>query len=71
METIIKILIVILFLTVVLNLFRAMFSMLKQDSERLPMSHYIGKRLWFSAAIIVVLLLCLMFGLIEPNTRPY
>jgi len=67
----VKVLIVILFLTIVVNLFRAMFSMLKQDPNRPPMSHFIGKRLLFSAILIIVLLLSLVFGWIQPNPRPY
>jgi magnesium-transporting ATPase (P-type) len=71
MTTVIKILLVLLFLTVVVNLFRAMFSMLKQNPECPPMSHFIGKRLVFSVAIVVILFICLLFGWIEPNSRPY
>jgi putative copper export protein len=67
----IKILLVLLLIFIAFNLFRAMFSMLKQDEERLPMSVYIGRRLIWSVAVIVILLLCLMFGIIQPNPRPY
>jgi len=71
MTLVIKIAIVILFITIVFNLFRAMFSMMKQDPNKPPMSHYIGRRLLFSAALIIILVLSLAFGLIEPNPRPY
>ena len=67
----IKITILVLFFSVVFNLFRAMFSMMKQDPNKPPMSHYIGRRLLFSAALIIILVLSLAFGLIEPNPRPY
>ena len=71
MTLVIKLAIVILFITVVVNLFRAMFSMLNQDPNKPPMSHFIGRRLLYSAALIIILVLSLAFGLIEPNTRPY
>jgi len=71
MTLVIKITIIVLFITVVFNLFRAMFSMLKQDPNRPPMSHFIGRRLLYTAALIIILVLSLAFGLIEPNTRPY
>jgi len=71
MTLVIKITILVLFITVVFNLFRAMFSMLKQDPNRPPMSHFIGRRLLYTAALIIILVLSLAFGLIEPNTRPY
>ena len=71
MTLVIKLAIVILFITVVINLFRAMFTMLKQDPNKPPMSHFIGRRLLYTAALIIILVLSLAFGLIEPNPRPY
>jgi len=71
MTLVIKLAIVILFITVVVNLFRAMFTMLKQDPNKPPMSHFIGRRLLYTAALIIILVLSLAFGLIEPNPRPY
>lgn len=71
MTLVIKIVAVILLLIIIFNLFRAMFSMLKQDPNKPPMSHYIGQRLKYTVALIVLLLLCLAFGIITPNPRPY
>jgi hypothetical protein len=71
MTVTIKIFIVLLLFFIIFNLFSAMFSMLKQDPNRPPMSHFIGRRLIWSVALIVVLLLCLALGIIQPNTRPY
>ncbi|RKF13332.1 DUF2909 family protein [Alginatibacterium sediminis] len=64
-----KLLIALLLLFVIVNLGLAMRGML--NPSKLPMSHYIGRRLWFSAAIIALILLALATGLIQPNPRPY
>ncbi|MDC2889779.1 DUF2909 domain-containing protein [Psychrosphaera sp. 1_MG-2023] len=71
MPLVIKIIAVALLLLIIFNLFRAMFSMLKQDPNRPPMSYFIGLRLKFTVALIVLLLCCLAFGVITPNPRPY
>lgn len=52
------------------NLGRALFILIKGE-KNLPMSHYLGKRVLFSAAVIVILLVLLGTGLITPNPRPY
>lgn len=67
----IKVIAVILLLLIIFNLFRALFSMLKQDPNRPPMSYFIGLRLKFTAALLLLLILCLAFGVITPNARPY
>ncbi|MFT6976909.1 MAG: hypothetical protein ACJASB_001968 [Shewanella psychromarinicola] len=36
-----------------------------------PMSHFLGRRVLFSIAVIVVLLVALGLGYIQPNPRPY
>lgn len=71
MAILVKILIVLLLVTILFNLFKAMTVMLKNDPKRAVMSHYIGKRLFFSVALILLLLLALALGIIEPNARPY
>jgi|TARA_R110001583_G_scaffold37923_4_gene122782 hypothetical protein len=35
------------------------------------MSHYLGRRVLFSVVVIVVLLVALGLGYIQPNPRPY
>ena len=35
------------------------------------MSRYLGKRVFFSVIVFVLLLIALATGLIEPNPRPY
>jgi hypothetical protein len=55
----------------VYNLFRALFLMNRNDPNAPPMSKYIGRRLMFSVAIVVLLIIGLLTGLITPNPRPY
>ncbi len=44
--------------------------MVKGQHEQ-PMSQYLGRRVLFSVVVIVVLLVALGLGYIQPNTRPY
>lgn len=67
----IKILIGGLILFMVFNLFKAMMIMLKNDPDSPPMSKYIGRRLFGSVAIIVLILVAIATGLITPNPRPF
>ena len=71
MDLIIKIVIGLILISIVFNLFKAMKSMLKQESDQKPMSHFIGRRLMYSGLLIVILLICLATGVIQPNPRPY
>ena len=67
----IKIIIVTMLAFMVYNLFRALFLMNRNDPNAPPMSKYIGRRLMFSVAIVVLLIIGLLTGLITPNPRPY
>ena len=71
MEFMIKAIIVILLFSIIFNLFKAMFTMLKGDENAPPMSHFIGKRLAFTAVLMILLLVLLGLGIIEPNPSPY
>jgi uncharacterized membrane-anchored protein len=53
------------------NLFRAMMIMLKDDPEQPPMSKFIGRRVMASVVIILIMLLAVALGFIDPNPRPY
>lgn len=67
-----KIVIMTLLLLMVYNLFRALWLMNKKpDPEQPSMTKFIGRRLMFSVAIVVLLLIGLLTGLITPNPRPY
>ncbi len=75
MEIIIKIIIVVLLLLIIYNLFKAMFSILKGDktgnSDKPKMSHFIGRRLLFTAGLFIFLLVLMALGVIQPNPNPY
>lgn len=68
---VIKIVISLLILFMLFNLFRAMTIMLKNDPNQPSMSKFIGRRVMTSVAIVLLILLAVATGLIEPNPRPY
>jgi hypothetical protein len=45
--------------------------MLKDDPEQPPMSKFIGRRVMASVVIILIMLLAVALGFIDPNPRPY
>lgn len=67
----IKIFILILVALMIYNLFKALKTMNSDDPNKPPMSKFIGRRVMFSAAIIVFILLLVLTGVITPNPRPY
>lgn len=67
----IKILIACLIVFMVVNLFKAMIVMLKNDPNTPPMSKYIGRRMIFAVLIIGFIVVAMATGLITPNPRPY
>lgn len=71
LNIILKLLLVALMLYVLYNLFKGLFSLLRQDPEVPRMSHYIGRRVAFSVVAIVLILVALATGIITPNPRPY
>ena len=71
MTTLFKTLIVTLLAFIIFNLVKAMKTMLNPEDTKQPMSSYIGKRLKYSVLLIVLLLVMLGLGLIQPNPRPY
>ncbi|NOI65371.1 MULTISPECIES: DUF2909 domain-containing protein [unclassified Vibrio] len=76
MTLLLKITLVVMLFFIIFNLARALFHMVKEPSssergERRPMSHFLGRRLMFSALVVVLLIIALSSGLIEPNSRPY
>ncbi len=36
-----------------------------------PMSHYLGRRVLYSVLVVLLLLVALGLGIVEPNPRPY
>lgn len=67
----IKIILVTLLAVVVFSLFQALIVMLKNDEAAPKMSKFLGRRLLFSALVILFLLILLLTGVITPNSRPY
>ncbi len=67
----IKILLVSLLAIVIFSLFQALFVMLKNDESAPKMSKFLGRRLIFSALVVILLISLLLTGVITPNTRPY
>lgn len=67
----IKIIIALLLLFILFNLFQAGLAMLRQQDSTVPMSHFLGKRVLFSAIALALILVAIAAGLITPNPRPY
>ncbi len=69
-----KLLLVLLLLFIVVNLGLALFKMVRTQSNQnsgKSMSHYLGRRVLLSAAVVLLLLIALGLGWITPNPRPY
>lgn len=67
----IKIILVALLIYMIVNLFLAMKVMMNHNPDGEPMSKYIGRRVFTSVAIVIIILIALATGLITPNPRPY
>jgi cytochrome b subunit of formate dehydrogenase len=67
----IKIILVTLLAIVVFSLFQALIVMLKNDEATPRMSKFLGRRLIFSAVVILFLIILLLTGVITPHPRPY
>lgn len=67
----IKILLVCLLAIVVFSLFQALIVMLKNDETAPKMSKFLGRRLIFSALVVLLLIVLLLTGVITPHPRPY
>ena len=66
-----KIVIVGLMAFMVYNLFKALLLMNKNDPDKPSMTKFIGRRLYISVVIVLLLLVGLLTGIITPNPRPY
>jgi branched-subunit amino acid transport protein AzlD len=66
-----KILIVAMLALVIFSLFQALFIMVKNDQAGPKMSKFLGRRLLFSGAIVLLLIILLLTGVVTPNPRPY
>lgn len=66
----IKIIITLLLLYIVFNLFRALFVMMSTKQHSRPMSHYLGRRVFFSAMVLIIIIAALKLGFIHTNPSP-
>ncbi len=66
-----KIILIALLLLVIISLFQALYVMMKNDNAAPRMSTFLGRRLIFSALIVLAILILLATGVITPNPRPY
>ncbi|MBB1382474.1 DUF2909 domain-containing protein [Shewanella sp. SR41-2] len=67
---IVKLVLVSLLVFILFNLGRALFIMVKGEHQQ-SMSRFLGRRVLFSVVVIMVLLVALGLGYIQPNPRPY
>ena len=70
MTLLIKSLFVALLVMTLISLFKALFAMIRGDTTQ-QMSRLLGRRLIFSAGVILLLLIMLGLGVITPNPRPF
>lgn len=66
-----KLVIIALLLFIVFNLFRAGFMMLRNDPEQKQMSRFLGRRVFYSVLVLLIIMLAMALGWITPNPRPY
>jgi|TARA_B100001057_G_C22652703_1_gene872718 quinol-cytochrome oxidoreductase complex cytochrome b subunit len=84
MVLIFKVLLVFMLIFIIFNLARAMFEMVKNDGsdtetendeeqskDNKPMSYYLGRRVFLSALAVILMIVALLSGFLEPNVRPY
>ncbi|MBB1462647.1 DUF2909 family protein [Vibrio splendidus] len=66
-----KIVLVALLFFIAFNLMKGLIQIAsgKQNGKRL--SHFLGRRVMWSAVVVLLLLLALGSGVITPNPRPY
>ncbi|MBB1268502.1 DUF2909 domain-containing protein [Shewanella sp. SR44-3] len=65
-----KVTLVLLLVFIIFNLARALIIMVKGEQTQ-PMSHYLGRRVLYSVLVVLLLLVALGLGIVEPNPRPY
>ncbi|WP_434930726.1 DUF2909 domain-containing protein [Shewanella sp. HL-SH8] len=66
----VKLVLVLLLVFIIFNLARALFIMVKGENTQ-SMSRFLGRRVMFSAFVVILLLIAMGLGIIEPNPRPY
>ena len=67
----IKLVVIALLLFIIFNLVRAALVMLRQPQPEVRMSRFLGRRVLFSALVLLLIFLAQLLGLIDTNPRPY
>jgi hypothetical protein len=67
----IKIVIVLILGFVIFNLFRALFLMVSGKAGDKPMSYFLGKRVFYSAIALIVIISSAKLGLFKFNPNPF
>lgn len=70
LSTSVKILLVVALIYIVYNLFRALLIMLKNDPDGPKVSTFLGRRVFFSVLVILIIIVGVATGIIDPNARP-
>ncbi len=66
-----KIILVLLMVFMFVNLYRALIAMIRNDPTKPSMTKYLGQRVLFSMIAIVIVVILLSSGVLQPNPRPY
>jgi hypothetical protein len=66
-----KVLLVALLFVIAFNLMKALFQFSSGKHSGKQLSHFLGRRVFFSAVVVILLLLAMATGFITPNPRPY
>lgn len=67
----IKLIIIALLLFIIVNLVRAGLVMLNPEKPDVKMSRYIGRRVMYSAIVLLFIFIAQALGLIATNPTPY
>ena len=67
----IKLIVIALLLFIIVNLARAGLVMVRQPQPEVKMSRYLGRRVMYSAIVLLLIFLAQALGLIDSNPRPY
>ncbi|MDK1314345.1 DUF2909 domain-containing protein [Pseudoalteromonas ardens] len=65
-----KLIIIVLLFSIIYNLFRALFIMLKGTHSGESMSRLLGKRVFFSASVLLLILIAKGLGWLHFNPAP-
>ena len=69
-KMLIKVVLVLMLLLIIGQLFHALWLMLSAGNTQ-KMSVPLSRRVFFSLLVVIILLLSLAMGWLEPNPRPY